>query len=950
MSSGRPSRALSAAAILAAAQFCTAQDAPDPSGETPIDRPAASRRIVHQFDFDRPEPFALPRYWDLAQDGSRSTGKRPGFPLYNGAEHDMSAAFRGQGSVRLFTRGGSTCLRLDPAVIPVFPETEYLVSAKVRTRRLSSARAAISARYLDKASRPIPGVEARSDLVVTGPDEWQLISVQLPGGLPEAAYIQIDLELLQPDQFQPARLGRHQVWPNDFPGDAWFDDVTVVQLPRVSIATNAPANLIRQDQRPAISVTIRDLSGEPVTGRLVLQDAAGRTIDQTTRPITAGMVTWAWEPRVDRLGWYRATLELTTQNRRVGGTCIDFAWLPAHTIPNEAAAADRARFAIVLDELPAASRDSLAVILDRIGSGAVTIPVWSALQTPESTAALAKDLVRTVTDLKSSMQDVSFSLPRVPAQLAEACRIEAEEPLQVFAGEESRWIPYILPLVDKYGQSVQRWQIGRIGDPAPEGQSAADLSRLQSMLARLVPGPVVALPWPAEVAPAAAQIGPGVGDLIACLPYSADPDALAPLAQAWRESLGARPPAITAAIEPLPESQFSRHDAAVHLAKVAVEAWGALVTGSDAPRGSLSLVQPWSWPTPGRDQAQPRPELAVYANLIERLAERRIVGTLPVGPGVRCYILSPAQPGSGRTGALVAWRDGIGGDTASIDAFLGDGHVIAYDIWGNARPVEPRRDAPGPARDPGTDPRRSAVSGLTHHIDLTGEPVFIENVNVDLARFIASFRLDPGFLPSTASEHDVAIILSNPFRSRAEGRITILEPGGLSVDPSNRDRTWRIAPRTSPFSIGPGETARIPISVAFSSAEEAGLKPVLAEVEFVADRDYGPLRLRSALEVRLDQLQLDLSYRLVPGGSGADLIVEGHVTNMGKAAVTLELSAFAPGYPRAKASIAELAPGQTITRRFAFPGGATRLRDERVIVGAQDIETLARINRSIGIE
>ena len=46
--------------------------------QEPVDRPAAAERIVAQFDFDKPEPFSIPRYWDLAQDGSKAGGVRPG--------------------------------------------------------------------------------------------------------------------------------------------------------------------------------------------------------------------------------------------------------------------------------------------------------------------------------------------------------------------------------------------------------------------------------------------------------------------------------------------------------------------------------------------------------------------------------------------------------------------------------------------------------------------------------------------------------------------------------------------------------------------------------------------------------------------------------------------------------------------------------------------------------
>jgi hypothetical protein len=444
-----------------------------PAQDGQPERPAAARRIVAQFDFDKPEPFALPRYWDMAQDGS-AAGPRPGFPVFNGAEHDMSIAYRGGGSVRVFTRGGSACLRLNTGVVPVFSETEYLISAKARTRGLTRAKAGLVARYLDKSGQPLPGTEVRSELIATSGDQWHLLSAPLRSAEPAAAYVQVDLDILQPEQFEKPELGPHQLWPNEFPGEAWFDDVTVVQLPRVTVTTDSGTNLIRGGPPPKIKVSIRDLTGETVTGRLTIQDAAGRLVDEQLRDPDAGLVSWNWQPNLTRYGWYRATMELSTQDRRVGGTHVDFVWMPDDRTGRGAVrestgplGRDRQRFGIALDDLPSESRSLLPSLLAIIDSGSVTIPVWTPEQNPEAVRDLAMQLVALVSELKAGWQDVAFALPRIPRELAESAKLEPEDLPSLFARDEKVWLPYLLPLVDKYGQTVRRWQIGRIGDARP---------------------------------------------------------------------------------------------------------------------------------------------------------------------------------------------------------------------------------------------------------------------------------------------------------------------------------------------------------------------------------------------------------------------------------------------------------------------------------------------------
>lgn len=941
-------------ALLALCAQAAAQSPASPLAQPAPNRPDAARRIVRFFDFDAPDPFGLPLIWKLAQDRFPVLDgrPRPGFPIYNGAELDQAVAATGKGSMHLWTRGGSTSLRLSPGVIPVFPDTEYLISARIKTAGLEHSRACLIARYLDRANQPITNSELRSDLVVS-PDPatltnpaaaWRTVTIALPSAYTDAAYLQLDLEILQPEQFQAAELGPHQVWPQDFAGSAWFDDVAIVQLPRVEISTSSPANVIVGGAHPTINVSIRDLSGESLTGVLTLQDAAGDVVESETRPLDTGRAGWKWEPKTTRFGWYRASLDLSTKSRRVGGTYVDFAWLPS-PLPAPSPS-DRDEFGLIVAGLPVADRALLAPIVDAVGSGSITLPAWSADLTAENAPQFAQDLLPLINALRLHSQRISFSLPRIPAALAAAAHVERDEPASIFAADPKLWTPYLLPLIDKYGQTVQRWQIGAVGDDlALSTTAAAQIGVAQAFLAKLVPGPTLAVPWPADLIPSGSP--PAASGAVLSLSYQT-PD-LADLLDAWR----ARPwPAsLTVVPEPLPQ-QFSRHDSAAALARRAVEFWRTLTPapGARPLSASLALQEPWTWPTPEHDQLMPTAELPVLANLVQRLDGRRIVGVLPAGAGITCYILAPNA--TGRTGALVAWAQAGADGQPALDAYLGDGPVTAIDIWGNRAAIRPMPALARPPEllTPGEPIASQPAGALTHHIPLSSDPTFIENVDINLARFVASFHLDPPILQSVGGDHDLAIVLTNPFTQRIDGKLSILEPGGLSSGPESRDRAWRISPRNVPFSIGPGQTVKIPIMASFSAMEEAGPKPFIAEAAIASESRYGPIRLHTNLELRLDAIELDLSSRRAPSASGPDLIVEAQATNRTSSPVTLDLSAFAAGYPRAKAAVADLAPGATITRRFFFPGAAEKLKGQRITVGAQNTDTQARINRSIPVE
>ncbi|MFO0138613.1 MAG: hypothetical protein ACK535_11445, partial [Cyanobacteriota bacterium] len=70
------------------------------------------------------------------------------------------------------------------------------------------------------------------------PGQWTTLHVALPShagagearllspdaARPVPAFLQVDLEVLQPEQLSDnARLRQHEVWPQDLSGGAWFD-------------------------------------------------------------------------------------------------------------------------------------------------------------------------------------------------------------------------------------------------------------------------------------------------------------------------------------------------------------------------------------------------------------------------------------------------------------------------------------------------------------------------------------------------------------------------------------------------------------------------------------------------------------------------------------------------------------------------------------------------------
>ena len=94
-------------------------------------------------------------------------------------------------------------------------------------------------------------------------------------------------------------------------------------------------------------------------------------------------------------------------------------------------------------------------------------------------------------------------------------------------------------------------------------------------------------------------------------------------------------------------------------------------------------------------------------------------------------------------------------------------------------------------------------------------------------------------------------------------------------------------------------------------------------------------------------ISLDLSSSVQ---NNDDLIVEAIVSNTGQSPLTLEMTAFAEGFPRNKASITGLSPGNQTIKRFIYQGAAGRLHGQRVVLSVFDPETKLRVNKSILIK
>lgn len=917
-------------------------------------RPSLAGRIVKVFDFEERSfnPLPVPLGWYRGQSDPARGRQRPGYPVFNGAVLDYaSPAVSGAGTVRLPTSGGSTALLLSTGTVSVFPSADYMVTAAVRTENLTHARARVTARLLDQEGDPIAGAESVSAPIRTG-RQWQVLGVPVLGDFEQAAFLQLELSLVQPEIYAiDGDRGQFDIWPQDYDGAAWFDDVMIIQIPRIEMTTHQPANIVLRPRRPKLDLFLRDLTGERLLASMSVVDVDGRLVASEEFYPVGGRLQTSWTPDLDRLGWYRATMRVTNEGQHVGAAVLDFAWIdPASASNLGEASPDRRRFGVMPGALPDELIPRVADIVAALGAGSVTLPAWRDSDRPADVAERVDRYTPVIEELVDDEREVTLALTRIPEALADASTVDPDDVLDLMTLARERWADYIEPMLDRFGQRVRRWQLGAVGDERPFrlADRAGVVDLVDEALSRLVPGPVIALPWAADQA-FDAQLAEDRRSLVVPLGFAGD--ALEVIAEDWHEALaGVEPlpgeePHFTLVFEPMDHQTFGPGVSTAEMARRAVRFWAAFMPMMDESeqRGwaSIALTDPWRWVRVRRPQAVPTPEAVAWQRLIDHLAGRRLVGELAVEGG-RAYIFGPA-PGvsSARGGVLVAWSDGPVAEPARLGIFLGRGDLLAYDLWGNARPVS--LESVGELGLP------------MHAIELARQPVFVEGVDVELALFHAGLRLDPPMIVSRAAAQQHELVVANPWPVPIRGELFVVEPGGFSNPATRAERSWDIQPRVARFVIDPGDEVRIPVTVGFSAAEIAGDKPFIVDVDLIADEAYGLVRIVKSVELGLPEVSLTLDYTTQPsevrsaGPGERDIAVLAEIVNRSDQPLTLELLSAAPGQPRRKATVDALAPGESAVRSFPYPAAFSALEGNSVAVGLRIIGDDSRLTKTIEI-
>jgi len=863
---------------------------------------ALSRRLVHAFHFEEAEqaPVQMPpgffRY--IATD--------LGFPPYGTTHLSNANAAAGHWSFEFSLDTGSLAARVPTTVIPVLPLADYTITAMVCTEGLVESRARVVAWFNDANGNAIDDSRVQTDPIATG-GRWQSVTIPMAGQYPDAVDLSIELQLVQPRHFRNL-ISSAEPKIEDVAGKAWFDDVSVWQVPRIELTTSSLANVITPPDDAVLSLLVRDLTSESLSGHLEIVDVDHHVVLRTVIPS-------ANDPRPTDIdlsklpfGWYRATFELRRNGSALTQRQLDFIIAPQPEIDDMRTGT---RFAVDLRGSDVATHDAQTMdLIRRIGCDAVGVPIWTKSLTPESNEVWAEHLRTFVDALLSRRIDATFVLPVVPDALARLAQVDSTQVVALLRRDASLWRPYLDDIIINFGLQISRWQLG---DRSAEEfgwrkEPHRALDDITGALGQLIASPTICISWPA-VEQLPTNFEPG--GLAIEAPYQLPPESLLEYADRWH----AGDAETSLELEPLPSDSFLPRERLADFALRMLHAWRA---------GFAELVVKAPWHVDGqlRTVVQPDPTYIAFQRLADELSNMEFITELELMDNVQAWLLRDTKR---ERAVIVAWSTRANAGPVTLRALLADAPVTARDLFGNEQRI-PLADAPGNLHP-------------VHTIQLSDTPTFIEGISMGLAQFRAGFVMLPNFLEAEHRLHEHQLVMVNPWEFTITGTIRIQPPEG-----------WRLTPRTHEFTLSPGQQLRLPIDVVLDRSVLGGQKQLHVDAKLIADREY-EFEQNLDLEVGLREIDFSAHWSLVPNETTGvvDLIISQYVTNRGDRPLNLSTYVTAPGLSQRRRMIGGLEPGQTIVRHFRIERGAQTMAGKVIHVGIAEQNGSARLRKALEI-
>ncbi|MBN2561338.1 MAG: hypothetical protein JXQ75_10455 [Phycisphaerae bacterium] len=922
------------------------------------DQPTTSRlvtsrieeRVVKTFDFDERE---LGNYEDLPMNWNQVAG--PGFPRFLEPCFDDEVGHMAPPSFRLTIEGGSLGAHYLAKDIPVYPSSDYRITFWVRPAGLVHARACVSAYFLDHALQKIVASERHGEPVqgAGGGEPWTLVTVDLPGGFDKAAWIGLACCVEQPDATPSTPEHPRPIDYRDVHGTAWYDDITVLRLPRVSFDLNEPSHVFLAGQAVEFLARVADPDDVGLTAKLeildaeqaVLQthpvpvmglDAHGRTI--TVADLPAGLFTARLSVLADSreiLARQRSFVQLNpdlgpllnpegrarteisvwgaaaagpSSRRPAGHGAYTLAnklpVAPADSEPRRGRRESRDRrghgFGLIVNSSVAADHRTIAHLLRAISPNAVKVSLWRGDTDDEAIVCGDPNIGGLLRALHGLDVSVVATLDAPPTSLA----VQADGPrrtlLDVLSAPASQWRPHLALMLARYGPQIRAWQVGADaqGAPVQDERLPEAVAKVRSELQPLIGSPDLVVPVPIQSHIDFESLQADVVSIT--VPPRISASRLPTQLSVFRH------PGSPRGWVTLESPQADRYSRMSRLIEFARRAIVAHTVGLE----TVFLPQPWKIETRDGDTAViPDEEFILLRTLVQSLGGLEPVAPVWIGHGLQAWLFAGE---TGDTGAIAAWAEADGTGPQTVVADIGPG-ARQVDMWANVTETVPLEGGRG--------------------FTVDAMPTVLAPVPVWRGRMLSGFAVDEPTFRVTVEEHERIVTLTNPLDKKLLGTLRLEAPTG-----------WRVQPWHLEIDLAAGESAEIAVSFRIPSNQAVGDYALVGRLA-IAEEDLGDLTLRAPLYVRSPGLDVSVLTAL----DGHRLQVVQRITNSTEEGLSLRTFLIAPETPYETRLISNLAPGQTVVQEYEIED-ASHLAGRCIRVSAQQVGGPLRNNQVIRLD
>jgi hypothetical protein len=870
--------------------------------------PKDTSRILHTFNFEEREQGNdedQPMHWDKLESID--------MPHYVRGRLTTDRHRNGKYSFRMDLDGGSCIYRYQPGLLRVQPNAHYRFEAYCHTTILRYARARLTAYFTDLDGHPLPATVTHSDLFCSQGDDdgWHLMSVELTADRDQATFLVIQMELLQPNLYSTSTLGQRALFLQDVHGSAWFDDMTVSQVPQVSLKTDRPGNVFRRGDPRNLFVIVNDHQTNDLSVQLVVTDADDRKLYQhtgavdisTAKELSPGVKQLTMQLPAVPTGWYRASLEMMSNGIYVGQESM--AWV--QLADDGAFAPPDPRFGMVATDLPFEDWDDLPNFLPLLSVGHVKLTLWNSKMDVQQLDSSRFD--RLLESLQTEGISPRGCLIELPPKIAGA--LNGNTWLQLLNAPADTWQTQLAFLISRHANRIDHWQIGT--DDTDEFAVNPDMRRVFDKVyvqfANLLDHPDIAMPCPMLYDLPAPR--PGVVTL--SVPVSIIP---AEIPLYLQEYEGREVPGVSLSLSLLDRHQYGRETQLRDLAQRVVYS-----LASNIPR--VDLPMPMALHQQG-DHLSPEPTEAVLVmrTLLTNLTGATFRGKMPIADDIDAFLFE-----RGGEGIVVLWNKNDVPEGEQIVVSLGK-HPVRTDLWGNSVPLQLTTPAQGEEDD---ETARRATSTLVQ-LKVGRMPIILTGIDGEMARLRASLTIDRPLIESTFQQHTRRIHFVNPYNQPIGGSLKLHAPKG-----------WILTPSNFTFTLNAGEACDHDFTIEFPYNTVAGPKSLQADFNVQADHHFTfsePLSVSVGLS--------DVGTQSMAFRDGNDILVQQLISNYGDQPINYTSFASYPGKPRIERLVSSLRPGQTAIKKFRFtniPQGQTG----KIRIGLKEVDGDRILNDEVEI-